>query len=351
MGVGIAIALNGVPDEVLTGFANVEVYERMGEATSYRIRYPVDISDGDLPWLIDDRINPDSELSVLVPLEDETQCLVKGPVNGQQVHMEHGGAGSWTEVSGTDRSLEMDRDSLAMIWSDVKDSDAVSSVLSNHGFIPDVASTASQHMESKHVLVQRESDLQFVRRMARRNGYLFWVSCDEFGVETAHFKQPDLSGDASGQVSINLYAPSLESIDFNWDVERPTQVVGAQLDLNTLTEIDGNVTASPLTPLGGSNLAAVANDTRSVHLAAPADDAGDLQARGNATLSESDWFVHATCQTTLERLDAIVRAHTIVELAGAGSRYSGRYFVTGVRHNIDASEHRMEIELIRNAWG
>ena len=151
---------------------------------------------------------------------------------------------------------------------------------------------------------------------------------DEYGVETAHFKQPDLSSNATGQVSINLYAPSLESIDFNWDVERPTKVVGAQLDLNTLNEIDGNVMASPLTSLGGSNLATVTNAARSVHLAAPADDAGDLQARGNATLSEADWFLQATCQTSLERLGTIVRAHTVVELAGAGSRYcpsSGRF--------------------------
>ena len=43
--------------------------------------------------------------------------------------------------------------------------------------------------------------------------------------------------------------------------------------------------------------------------------------------------------------------HTIVEVQGAGNRYSGKYYVTGVKHIIDASAYKMELELARNAWG
>lgn len=350
MGLGVVIAVDGVPDEVASTASSVEISERMGEATTFRMRYPVDIEEGDLPWLFESRLDPGSELSVLVPLEERVHCLVKGPVNGQQVHMVHGGAGSWMEVNGTDTSMEMDRETRAVIWSDVSDSDAVYSVLSNYGYTPDVAPTDSRHFQNKHALVQRETDLQFVRRLARRNGYLFWVTCDPAGVETAHFKRPVLEGEAAAVVGINLQSPSFDSIDFNWDVERPTQVAGAQLDLNTLTVIDGAVAVSPQSSLGVKNLSAVANGARSVHLAAPADDAGDLQARGNATLSEADWFIRATCEVSFESLGALVRAHTIIELSGAGSRYSGKYFVAGVRHTIDAAEHRMGIELVRNGW-
>jgi hypothetical protein len=38
-------------------------------------------------------------------------------------------------------------------------------------------------------------------------------------------------------------------------------------------------------------------------------------------------------------------------MAGAGSRYSGAYYVNGVKHIIDAAAHVMELELARNAWG
>jgi hypothetical protein len=84
---------------------------------------------------------------------------------------------------------------------------------------------------------------------------------------------------------------------------------------------------------------------------APVDDSGDLHARGEGALIESDWFVRATCQTSVHAMHAIVRANTIVNLRGVGKRHSGKYYVASVRHIIDATAHNMEIELIRNGWG
>ena len=107
---------------------------------------------------------------------------------------------------------------------------------------------------------------------------------------------------------------------------------------------------TPQTILGTSSLQTITGDTRSVHLLAPVDDAGDLQARGQGVLIESDWFIRATCQTNLATLGELVRAHTVVELRGAGSRHSGKYFVAGVRHTIDAADHKMDITLLRNGW-
>ena len=66
---------------------------------------------------------------------------------------------------------------------------------------------------------------------------------------------------------------------------------------------------------------------------------------------EASWFIRATCQTSLDRLASVVRAHSVVEIQGAGKRHSGKYFVSAVRHTIDPAMHRMDLELVRNAWG
>ena len=351
MGLAIAIALDGQPDEELAQATRVEVSEQAGQATSYRHRYNADISGGDLPLLVDSRLDPGSELSILVPVAGTTHCLVKGPVCGQQLHLQHGGAGSWLEVLGADASVAMDRETKTTIWSDVTDSDAVSTILGGYGYTPDIESTSAGHYERKHVLVQRDSDLRFVRRLARRNGCFFWITCDEQGLETAHFKRPELDGEAAAQLDINLASPSIQGLDLTWDVERPSSVVGAQLDLNTKEELDGDVAVTPQTILGSDSLQAITGDTRSVHLVAPVDDSGDLRARGEGVLIESDWFIRATCQTSLETLGKLVRAHTLVEVRGAGSRHSGSYFVAAVRHTIDATAHMMDLTLIRNGWG
>jgi hypothetical protein len=40
-----------------------------------------------------------------------------------------------------------------------------------------------------------------------------------------------------------------------------------------------------------------------------------------------------------------------VEVQGAGAKHSGKYYVTAVKHNIDAVAYTMDIELARNGWG
>lgn len=351
MGLGTVIAVNGSPDEELSQAAGVEVYENMGKTAAYSIRYDVDISEGDIPLLIDGRLDAGSELSILVPVENTTHCLVKGPVHGHKIHLGHGGAGSWLEVKGSDSSIVMDREFKSVVWANVRDSDAVSAVLGNYGYIPDVQTTNALHAETKHTLVQRDTDLRFVRRLARRNGFLFWVTCDSTGIETAHFKRPPIDESAAAELTINLESPGLQTLDITWDVERPTGIEGKQLDLNTKTDLDGTVGQTPQSILGDKGLKAITNDTRSVHVSAPGDDAGDMQARGEGALIEADWFIQASCSTGLGTLGTVVRSHTIVELRGAGSRHSGNYLVSGVRHVIDAASHKMEIELVRNGWG
>ena len=350
MGLGAAIAVNGAVDAELGGATSIEVSERMGETTTYTIRYDVDISEGDLPLLTDSRLDVNSELAVLVPVGDEMVCLAKGPVHAHQIHLEHGGAGSWLDVKGSDSTVVMDRESKSAVWADVADSDAVTSIVGGYGYTPDIQRTAAGHHETKHTLVQRDSDLRFVRRLARRNGSLFWVTSDATMVETAHFSRPPLDGSAEAELVINLDSPNVLTADINWESERPTSIEGIQLDLNTKQNIDMAVGRTPQRILGSQGLEDITGDTRSVALSAPVDDAGDLVSRGEGALIESDWFIRVTCETNLAGVGRPVRAHTVVELKGAGSRHSGKYFVAGVKHTIDAVDHRMSLELVRNGW-
>jgi hypothetical protein len=350
MGLGIVVQVDGATDEELAQAVRVEVTERMGQPTVFKLIYRIDIAEGDLPMLADSRLDPGSELTILVPTDNGTHCLVKGPVTGQRIHYQHGGAGSTLEVQGMDNSITMDREAKSQLWSGLTDSDAVSSILGGYGFVPDVEATSAGHFEDKHALVQRGSDLQFVQQLARRNGYLFWMSCDEYGVQTAHFKRPPLDDVSGVELIINLESPNLETFDIEWDVERPTSVDALQLDLNTLSDIDGRVSQTPQTPLGAIDLASITGDVRSQFLSAPSDDAGDLQARGEGALIESGWFIRASCATTLAVLRDLVRAHSVITVRGAGSRYSGSYWVKQTEHIIDDVSHRMNVELLRNAW-
>ena len=349
MAAGVAVVINGVTDPELTRANLIEVIEQMGATTTYRLDFGLTIREGDIPFLADGRLDPGQELAIVAGVEGQNQCLVKGPVQAQAIYLEHGGAGSTLSVHGGDSTLIMDRETRIAQWADVTDSDVASTICGNYGFTPDITASDAGHFENKHTLIQRESDLGFVRRLARRNGYLFWLSCDVEGQETAHFKPPSLDGEPENELIINLDSPTIESLEISWEV-RPTSVIGSQLDLNSKQELDGNVATTSLTILGDRNLQAITGTTHSTHIEAAVDDAGDLQARGQGALTESNWFIRAYCQSSAHALRAIVRAHTLVHVRGAGSRYSGHYFVAGVRHLIDSTAHSMEITLVRNGW-
>jgi hypothetical protein len=371
-GLGVAITVDGVQDEELTAASHIEVYEAMGETTTYRIRYAVEAGAGDLPLLHDGRLDPGAELAIFAEAADGTHCLVKGPVHGQRITLKHGVTGSWVEVLGSDTSVALDRETKLAVWASGTDSDAVRSILDAPGYEYelDAEDTLGVHAEEKHSLVQCESDLRFIRKRARLNGFLFWVSCDEEGNETAHFRRPPVdSEEAAGgpglpidlpvpfggggtpKLVINLADANLQELEISWDVERPTQVDAFQLDLNTKGDLDGSVAETPQTILGDLGLQDVASETRSISLTAPADDVGDLQSRAEGAVIEADWFIRASCETSAHALGGVVRSHTLVELDGAGPRHSGTYFVAGVRHLIDVDAHRMQIELVRNGWG
>jgi phage protein D len=347
----LAIKVGGAADAEFAQGAVVEVYERIGEPTTFSLRYQVDIHDQDLPRLRDARLEPGSEIQVLAVSGGAADCLVKGPVHSQKIRLLHGGTGSYVDVIGADTSVTMDREARSKVWDAVRDSDVVTQILATYGLEPDAANTAATHAEEKHTLVQRDSDLRFVRRLARRNGYLFWLTADPSGIQTAHFRRPPLDGAPAAKLAINLDKPTVNTLEIAWDVERPTSAQAMQLNLADKSDIDGSAPKSPLKLLGDKSLADITRDTRSVLVAAPVDDVGDLRSRGEAALVESDFFVRVTGETSPHALGAVLHAHTVVELQGAGRRHSGPYFVASVRHTIDALTHRMEFELARNGWG
>ena len=354
MGFGFQVEVTGVSQPGLPLPSMVEVHERLGEPTTFRVNYAVDIGDPDMTLVSNQHLGPGADVAVVVAVGQERHVLVKGPVHGQRIRLVHGGSGSWLDVCGSDRSIEMDRALKREVWDGVRSSDVVRTIVKRHGLEADVEETRDEHQERKHTLVQVETDLRFVRRLARWYGYLFWVTTDPAGKSTAHFRRPPLQGTPAARLVVSRREPSqptIASLDIAWDVERATRIEARQLDVNSKNVIDGGVSVSPLAPLGTRPLSSLAGGGRSTQVVAVVDTVGDLAQRAEATLIQEGWFVEASCDTSLNALGRLVRAHTVIEVLGAGSIHSGKYLVSAVRHAIDAHGHVMELKLCRNAWG
>jgi hypothetical protein len=354
VGLDILICINDVPSEKLTSqVSSVDVHERLDQCTTYKLNFAVDISDGDIGHSIEKDTSPGKILSVLANVHDKLVCLVKGPVTQQELQFNHGGAGSWIYVEGEDTGHKLDHIPKFNITNAGSDADIARKIIAGSDqMIPDVESTpGSTHSVATHSFVQRESDLSLLRSLARRNGFHFWITYSPLGLATGHFRSRSLDGEAKATLIINERNNNIDNLRVIADPSRPVKTEGTQLDLRTKKLIDGKAELKD-SKLGSEGLAKVTNaNPQSIHLAPPVDDAGALKARGKAALREAQWFINAECQTSLHRLGKIVQVHTIVNVQGAGSRHSGKYYVTGVKHTIDAASHAMELKLTRNAWG
>jgi hypothetical protein len=209
------------------------------------------------------------------------------------------------------------------------------------------------HTSDLHSVMQRATDAQFLRDRARRAGKLFRVCCDQrAGSNTGYFIKPDL--EASPAVTLTLNPPedsNIETLDFEWDVARPTEVVAHALVMAT-DPVDGGATESGLKALDDRSLAVFAGEhVMSTRLAASVDDVTELQSRAASLLREAGWFVKCEGETDVARLGAVLRVGTLAQIDGAGTLHSGKYFVWSVRHSITAHSHRMKFVLVRNAVG
>jgi hypothetical protein len=350
MSLAVAILPDGLPDPTMPVPDSVQVVEALHQPTTYRLRYAFTSKDGDFPLLSDSHLEPEKELAVVVKPDALPQFLVCGPVTRQEIVVLNGVGGSTLEVVGADRSVAMDRADKAKVWNNVTDSLAVAAVLADYKLVPDVGVTSTLHMELKHSLVQRETDLRFVRRLARRNGFWFWITTEAPAVNVAHFKRFSPGGSADVELKMNTEGANIDSVTLEWDSERPVSASLKQVSLADKSVIDASVSRSPLSGLANKGLDNIVKEKREVHLAVPADDAGDLKARAEAVLIDHGWFVRARVVARLSVLKKVIRAHTVASLGGLGKRHSGNYVVARVVHDIDATDHVMTVDLVRNGW-
>jgi Phage tail baseplate hub (GPD) len=324
---------NAVDDGFYDAIGTLEVEENAHLPDALRLVLPVTTDDSDLTWVGDQKVRPYANIAVVVtPDGGAPSCVFDGYVLSHMVHLEAGVTASTVEVRAQDASVLMSLEHKTREWAGLTEGAVANQVFAGYGFTPAGPNTTDDslaHASPGHTLMQRGTDLEFLRRLARRSGRWCRVTCtDRPGVRTGYFAVPDLS--ASPATTIVLNDPetaSVPSLEFHWDVARPTKVLAGQASLREFAGKDS-----------------------SVRLTTPGDTA-DLPVRARAVLREAGWFAGCTGTAEMSRLQAVLRVGTVAAVSGAGTLLSGNYLVTGVRHSISTNNHTMAFTMARNAVG
>jgi hypothetical protein len=343
-----------------SGVVELEVEENVDLPGAFSLTLPVIASaTGDYTNVSDKRLAPLSNIAVTAQAADgQTHCLIDGYVLSQAVHLDTGTAQSTVKVWGQDASWLMNVTEKTREWVDVTDGVAANTIFGEYGIAPDPTNLdddSPAHTSDGASLMQRASDAQFLRTLARRSGKLFRVFCTATpGLRTGLFAKPDVTASPAVTLTLNdAIAATVSALDISWDVMRPSAVTARQT-LFTDHDADGaggTVTDGGLPPMSQRGLADFAGAPLTALLTTTAADAGTLTQRADSLLREAGWFARCRGTTDAERLGSILRAGTIAQINAAGAVHSGNYLVWSVRHRINAERHEMGFVLVRNAVG
>jgi hypothetical protein len=357
----LAVGGTAVPESLYDAIKQLEVEESSDRPGALLLQLPVNrTSAGDLQFVGDGTFEPMTNLTLTVtpPAQGSSaQCIFDGYVLSWRLHLDRSLSSSTIDIWAQDASWLMNIDDSVAEWSGQTDGEVANAIFDGYGFTLAAGNTdndSPSHTPDGHTLFQRATDLQFLRGLARRGGKLCRVACtDTPGVRTGYFVVPGVAGQSVATISLLDPANwTVEKLDFDWDVMRPTEADASQVDLTQSADSGTDVAtdASGLATLDYRDYPTYVGQSSTLLLTTPAD-LPELSQRTAAVLTESGFFSRCSGEVDADRIAAILRVGDVVTIEGAGNLQSGNWLVWNVRHRFSLQSWKMSFTLVRNAMG
>lgn len=240
-------------------------------------------------------------------------------------------------VSGHDLSYCMSKGKKSRPpWNDQKDSDVVPDIAQIYHLQPKVNDTKVKHA---HINQSQETDRQFLEKLAKRNGFEFYIRNREL-----HFKRPN--SDKAGILTLEWGAGL---ISFTPEVnlaEQITKVEVAGWNVNTKSEIIGRAQIKdepgrdPRRKSGGEYLKQICpQSAEAMHrVRLPVHSQDEANQRAKAALKKaSEEFVKGSGETV--GIPELL-PDTNIKFKGLGERFNKTYYVEKATHTVDASGYK-----------
>lgn len=338
--------------------------------------------DGSWEMLDDDRLAPYRKISAKIGFQsgeglagalgsalgasgnDGLEAVFDGYVTAANVSLGSQPGETFLEVSAMDTSVLMSLEEKVARWPNLSDSEIVQQIVSAYGVSVQADATGTVHQENDTTIVQRGTDLQFVRNLARRNGLEFYFETPkDSGEITAYLREPQLTGTPQPDLAVQFGAESnLVSFNARLSALRPLNVKTAQTDIKSASANSGEAASTQRASLGAMDDNALVGGTlnglvtpkeaaaQMLALGPPSSDAGELRTTAQAVRDEASWFISAGGEINSDAYQTVLRPRRLVLIKGAGTQYSGKYYVTRVTHQFrDGGVYSQHFEARRNA--
>lgn len=261
-------------------------------------------------------------------------------------------------LEGHARSVQMNREAKTRTWTDMSRSDVVKVIAAEHGFEGEFVHVQDTEEKRDAINQSAETDARFLRRLAAREEFEFWV--DHTGFHWHERRQ-----DTAPTHVLTYYSDpgrgDVLSVNVESDLMRRVgRVTVKGRDPKAKTTIEASSTSDDVKratlgdvievvdPETGETWLETRNATKSVH----PTSAGTSKQAERESAARFRRAERATLKLSVQVVgDPTLAAKHIVELRGVSSFLSGKYYVTNIKHTIGGSGYVCDLKLVRDGAG
>ncbi len=348
-----AISVNGEGSESLLGcIQSVTVEEDLDVGSSCAITLDACRNeDGTWPFLDDENLQVWNRITVHAVFPTQTEVVFDGYISHLDTQTNPQTANMTVEIRGVDASYHMNQEEKTRIWRGKTYETIATEILAEYRFAPFVAETPPD-AEPPLQVAQRSTDHRFLRELARRRGYEFYV----LGAN-AYFRPPDLTTQPQKLIAVNFgEQTNCDNIQFSADGTAPTEARVPYFDAMEGQAQTDVQTESSLPALGArllSGLRGRIQMPQTTRIARGLGFSSAAQATEYAAgmLRRNAWWVSAQGNLNGLRYGRVLRSRKLVTVKGVGPNFNGHYYVRKVTHQLTARTYDMQFTLARNALG
>jgi phage protein D len=305
--------------------------------------------DGTWPYLDDEAIAPWKPVTVTAGFETGAVELLAGYLTHVRPCFDPDPGRPVLEVWGMDGSVRLDRAEKLRDWPGKTDSEIAAAIFDEHGLTPEVEDTTVTHEEAVSTVIQRETDAQFLKRLALRNGYECFVEG-----RTGYFRAPRVGASAQPVLAVHFgEATTVRRLSLELNALTPASVAMFQVDRVEKQVLEASVVASARTALGRTPAAGLLGpgiDPGQVYVAMNVTSgAPEMLALCRGLYHEAEWFVTGEGEIDGHRYGHVLKPRGTVTIKGVGETHSGVYHVTHVTHTFTAEGYTQAFRVKRNA--
>lgn len=360
--IGPTVPLPASP-AVLTALESVEVKHSDEEQSAFQMVFNLNRSGLmnfiDYPLLSEQALAVGSRVIMVVFAGVVPQVLIDGIITHQEMQPAQGDQSGKLTLTGLDVSVMMDREERDTEHPAQIENIIVTKILltyAQYGLVPMVLPppVIDFSLPTEHIPKQRGTDLKYIKELADRHGYVFYVEPGPApGVNQAYWGPPPRASVPQSAISVDMGgATNATQVNFQNDALQAETVSGPVQDreTNDQQQVQTNsTTRPPLAAQQSTNQGALTG--RSLARTRGGLTTQQAQQQAQSQTDQSADTVTVTGELDTGRYGAMLKARGVVPLRGVGMSYDGLYYVKAVTHKLQKGSYLQSFTLTREGTG